>query len=160
MIRNQIDRWWSKVEQRHERSSIGSLITPEDIYLRPEILQAKLASHPGLDIDQLGVVDILDEDQTLGEIEFTSRPTLRFHGSIPALSLIHISTSSSSSCPSICLLRPFPMASYKSFRISTRRLWSWSIPATPTLSLSFQTINGICRAPLRLPSRNPGPKRV
>jgi transcription-repair coupling factor (superfamily II helicase) len=85
MIRNQIDRWWNKVEQRHDRSSIGSLITPEDIYLRPEILQAKLASHPGLDIDQLGVVDVLDEDNTLGEIEFHSRPTLRFHGSIPAL---------------------------------------------------------------------------
>ncbi|HEX4312181.1 MAG TPA: transcription-repair coupling factor [Acidobacteriaceae bacterium] len=85
MIRNQIDRWWNKVEQRHERSSIGSLIRPEDIYLRPEILQAKLVSHPGLDIDQLGAVDVLDEDETLGEIEFHSRPTLRFHGSIPAL---------------------------------------------------------------------------
>src|SRR5579875_3671515 len=85
MIRNQVDRWWNKVEQRHERSSIGSLITPEDIYLRPELLQAKLASHPGLDIDQLGAVDVLDEDETLGEIEFSSRPTLRFHGSIPAL---------------------------------------------------------------------------
>ena len=85
MIRNQIDRWWSKVEQRHDRSSIGSLITPADIYLRPEVLQAQLASHSGLDIDQLGVVDVLEEDQTLGEIEFTSRPTLRFHGSIPAL---------------------------------------------------------------------------
>jgi transcription-repair coupling factor (superfamily II helicase) len=85
MIRNQIDRWWNKVEQRHDRSSIGSLIRPEDIYLRPEILQAQLASHPGIDIDQLGVVDVLEKDQTLGEIEFTSRPTLRFHGSIPAL---------------------------------------------------------------------------
>jgi transcription-repair coupling factor (superfamily II helicase) len=85
MIRNQVDRWWNKVEQRHDRSSIGSLIRPEEIYLRPEILQAQLASHPGLDIDQLGVVDVLDEDNTLGEIEFTSRPTLRFHGSIPAL---------------------------------------------------------------------------
>jgi transcription-repair coupling factor (superfamily II helicase) len=85
MIRNQIDRWWNKVEQRHERSSIGSLIRPEDIYLRPELLQAQLASHPGIDIDQLGAVDVLEEDQTLGEIEFTSRPTLRFHGSIPAL---------------------------------------------------------------------------
>jgi len=85
MIRNQIDRWWNKVEQRHERSSIGSLIRPEDIYVRPERLQARLASHPGLDIDQLGAVDVLDEDETLGEIEFTSRPTLRFHGSIPAL---------------------------------------------------------------------------
>ena len=85
MVRNQIDRWWSKVEQRHERSGIGSLIRPEDIYLRPEVLQVALDSHMGLDLDQLGVVDVLDEDNTLGEIELNTRPTLRFHGSIPAL---------------------------------------------------------------------------
>ena len=84
MVFNQIDRWWTKVEQRHDRSGIGSLIRPEDIYLRPEILQAMLSSHPGLDLDQLGAVDVLDEDMTLGEIEFATRPTLRFHGSIPA----------------------------------------------------------------------------
>ena len=54
MVRNQIDRWWNKVEQRHERSAIGSLITPEDIYLRPEVLQAALDAHMGLDLDQLG----------------------------------------------------------------------------------------------------------
>jgi transcription-repair coupling factor (superfamily II helicase) len=85
MIQNQIDRWWSKVEQRHERASIGSLIRPEDIYQRPEVLAAQLTAHPGIDIDQLGAVDVLEEDTTLGEIVFQSRPTLRFHGSIPAL---------------------------------------------------------------------------
>jgi transcription-repair coupling factor (superfamily II helicase) len=85
MVRNQIDRWWNKVEQRHERSAMGSLIRPEDIYLRPEVLQAALDGHMGLDLDQLGVVDVLDEDTTLGEIELNTRPTLRFHGSIPAL---------------------------------------------------------------------------
>jgi transcription-repair coupling factor (superfamily II helicase) len=85
MVRNQIDRWWKKVEQRHERSGIGSLIRPEDIYLRPEVLQAQLDAHMGLDLDQLGAVDVLDEDSTLGEIELNTRPTLRFHGSIPAL---------------------------------------------------------------------------
>jgi transcription-repair coupling factor (superfamily II helicase) len=85
MVRNQIDRWWNKVEQRHERSAMGSLITPEDIYLRPEVIQAQLDSHMGLDLDQLGVVDVLDDDNTLGEIELNTRPTLRFHGSIPAL---------------------------------------------------------------------------
>jgi transcription-repair coupling factor (superfamily II helicase) len=42
MVRNQIDRWWNKVEQRHERSAMGSLIVPEDIYLRPEVLRAQL----------------------------------------------------------------------------------------------------------------------
>jgi transcription-repair coupling factor (superfamily II helicase) len=85
MVRNQIERWWNKVEQRHERSAMGSLITPEDIYLRPEILRTTLDAHMGLDLDQLGVVDVLDEDNTLGEIELNTRPTLRFHGSIPAL---------------------------------------------------------------------------
>jgi len=85
LVRNQIERWWNKVEQRHERSAIGSLLTPEDIYLRPEILQASLDAHPGLDLDQLGVIDVLDQDMTLGEVELPTRPTLRFHGSIPAL---------------------------------------------------------------------------
>jgi transcription-repair coupling factor (superfamily II helicase) len=85
MVRNQIDRWWNKVEQRHERSGIGNLIRPEDIYLRPEILQGLIESHFGLDLDQLGAVDVLDEDTTLGEIALNTRPTLRFHGSIPAL---------------------------------------------------------------------------
>jgi transcription-repair coupling factor (superfamily II helicase) len=85
MVRNQIDRWWNKVEQRHDRSGIGSLIGPEDIYLRPEVLQGLLESHHGLDLDQLGAIDVLEEDNTLGEIAVSSRPTLRFHGSIPAL---------------------------------------------------------------------------
>src|ERR1700677_3063606 len=85
MVRNQIDRWWNKVEQRHERSGIGSLIKPEDIYLRPEVLGAALDAHMGLDLDQLGVVDVLDDDNTLGEIELNTRPTFKFHGSIPAL---------------------------------------------------------------------------
>jgi transcription-repair coupling factor (superfamily II helicase) len=85
MVRNQIDRWWNKVEQRHERSGIGALIRPEDIYMRPELLQASLNAHMGLDLDQLGAVDVLEEDSTLGEIEINTRPTLRFHGSIPAL---------------------------------------------------------------------------
>src|SRR5271170_4244975 len=85
MIKNQVDRWWSKVEQRHDRSGIGSLIAPGDIYLEPEPLLLTLAAKPGLDIDQLGAIDVLDEDLTLGEVAFASRPTLRFHGSIPAL---------------------------------------------------------------------------
>jgi len=85
MIRNQADRWWNKVEQRHERSGIGSLITPGDIYLSPPELLAKISALPGLEMDQLGAVDVLDEDvNPMDEVTFSSRPTLRFHGSIPA----------------------------------------------------------------------------
>src|ERR1700761_8446629 len=85
LIRNQLDRWWNKVEQRHERSGIGSLITPTDIYLSPDELLAKIAALPGLEMDQLGAVDVLEDDvNPMDEIAFCSRPTLRFHGSIPA----------------------------------------------------------------------------
>jgi len=82
MVRNHIDRWWNKIEQRHERSDVGSLLRPDEIYLRPEELMVRLAATPGLDLDQLGAVDVLEEDRTLGEIELATRPTLRFHGSM------------------------------------------------------------------------------
>ena len=85
MLRNQLERWWNKLEQRHERSNIGSLMTPEDLYRRPELLLALISNQPGLDLDQLGIVDVLDDDTTLGEIEFSTRPTLRFHGNGIAL---------------------------------------------------------------------------
>jgi transcription-repair coupling factor (superfamily II helicase) len=85
MIRNQAERWWSKVEQRHDRSGIGSLVTPTEIYLSPDEFWSKIASVPGLELDQLGAVDVLEEDNyTLGEVHFSSQPTLRFHGSIPS----------------------------------------------------------------------------
>ena len=35
MVLNQGERWWNKVEQRHERSGIGSLVRAEDLYLSP-----------------------------------------------------------------------------------------------------------------------------
>ena len=35
MVKNQGERWWNKVEQRHDRSGIGSLVRPEDIYISP-----------------------------------------------------------------------------------------------------------------------------
>lgn len=85
MLQNQAERWWNKVEQRHDRAGIGSLITPADIYLNPWELQGKIAALPGLELDQLGAIDVLDEDVNApAEITFASRPTLRFHGSIPA----------------------------------------------------------------------------
>jgi transcription-repair coupling factor (superfamily II helicase) len=86
MIKNQGERWWNKVEQRHDRSGIGNLIRPEDIYTSPWALNDALRACVGVDLDQLGAVDILDADNSvLSEIEFHTRPTARFHGSIPAM---------------------------------------------------------------------------
>src|SRR6185437_1215535 len=90
MVKNQGERWWNKVEQRHERSGIGSLITAEDIYLSPWELEDRLRdlAHkaPALSLDQLGAIDVLDADNSeLSEIAFATRPTQRFHGSIPTM---------------------------------------------------------------------------
>ena len=86
MTENQAERWWNKVEQRHDRSGIGSLVRPEDIYLSPWELNDRIRTFPGADLDQLGAVDILDADNSsLSEISFSTRPTQRFHGSVPAL---------------------------------------------------------------------------
>ena len=86
MVKNQGERWWNKVEQRHERSGIGSLVRPEDIYISPWDLNDRLHGFSGCDLDQLGSVDILDADRSdLSEIGFSTRPTQRFHGNIPAL---------------------------------------------------------------------------
>ncbi len=86
MVSNQGERWWNKVEQRHERSGIGSLVRAEDLYLSPWELADRIQRMPGCELDQLGAVDVLETDRSEGsEIEFATRPTLRFHGSIPAM---------------------------------------------------------------------------
>jgi transcription-repair coupling factor (superfamily II helicase) len=86
MVQNQGERWWNKLEQRHERSGIGSLVRVEDLYLSPWELQDRIRAYTGLDLDQLGAIDILEDDRSdASEIEFATRPTMRFHGSIPAL---------------------------------------------------------------------------
>jgi transcription-repair coupling factor (superfamily II helicase) len=86
MIKNQGERWWNKVEQRHERSGIGNLIRPEDVYVSPWDLLDSLRRFCGADLDQLGAVDILEGDTSdLSEVEFATRPTMRFHGAIPAM---------------------------------------------------------------------------
>ncbi len=86
MVKNQGERWWNKVEQRHDRSGIGSLVRAEDIYLSPWDLEDRLRRTTGCDLDQLGAVDVLDAERNeLSEIEFATRPTQRFHGSIPAM---------------------------------------------------------------------------
>ncbi len=86
MITNQGERWWNKVEQRHERSGIGNLIRPEDLYVSPWELDDRIRGFCGVELDQLGAVDVLDADRsTASEVEFHTRPTMRFHGSVPAL---------------------------------------------------------------------------
>jgi transcription-repair coupling factor (superfamily II helicase) len=86
MVQNMAERWWNKVEQRHERSGIGSLVRPEDIYFDPWTMEEKIQRSSGCDLDPLGAVDVLSANKSeLSEIEFHTRTTMRFHGSVPAL---------------------------------------------------------------------------
>ena len=50
MVTNQGERWWNKVEQRHERSGIGSLVRAEDLYLSPWELEDRIRRLPGCDL--------------------------------------------------------------------------------------------------------------
>jgi transcription-repair coupling factor (superfamily II helicase) len=77
--RAEVEAWWEKVESTHQRSGVGNLLRPEEIYLPPDQLVARIESLPGGSIEQLGIAGAEAE-----EIVFASQPTPRFHGSLPA----------------------------------------------------------------------------
>ena len=80
------EEWWNKVNERHERSGIGTLVRPEEIYFPPDEWNRRLQRTPGIDIERLGISDVAAEDPaTDNQLTFHSRPTTRFHGSIPAM---------------------------------------------------------------------------
>ncbi|MEO6924803.1 MAG: CarD family transcriptional regulator, partial [Bryocella sp.] len=86
MVANQGERWWNKVEQRHDRAGIGSLVGPGDLYFSPWEIADAVRGYVGCELDQLGAVDVLEADHSdASEIEFATRPTMRFHGSIPTM---------------------------------------------------------------------------
>ena len=79
------EEWWDRVDDRHERSGIGTLVRPEEIYFSPEEWGQKLKSTPGVDIERLGIADVESTSEGDEAFTFHSRPTTRFHGSIPAM---------------------------------------------------------------------------
>ncbi len=81
LLKNEFEAAWAKIEEAHERSEIGNLVRPEDLYLPPDEWLHRLQSAPGADLDHLGVTRS-DEIET---VEFHSQPSPRFHGSIPHL---------------------------------------------------------------------------
>ena len=75
------DAWWTKLTEAHERSLVGNLVRPEDLYLTPEQWSAALQKLPVLAVEQLGI-----EDSNEGEhIVVQTQPTTRFHGSVAAM---------------------------------------------------------------------------
>jgi len=80
-IRDEFDKVWSRIEDAHERSGVGNLVRPTDLYLSPESWWQKLTTLPGANLEHL-------EISRPGEgeaISFHSQPAQRFHGSVTAL---------------------------------------------------------------------------
>ena len=83
-LQQEFDRFWARVKEAHERSGVGNLVRPEDLYVPPEAWWQKTAALPGADIEHLGITRSGDEDED-SIISFLSQPSPRFHGAVPAM---------------------------------------------------------------------------
>jgi transcription-repair coupling factor (superfamily II helicase) len=82
LLRAEFDRFWTRVGEMHERSGVGNLVRPEDLYLPPDGWWRKIASLGGADIEHLGITRSEDADSA---ITILTQPTPRFHGAVPAM---------------------------------------------------------------------------
>jgi transcription-repair coupling factor (superfamily II helicase) len=82
-LQQEFDRFWTRVAEAHERSEVGNLVRPEDLYLYtpPGDWWQKTTTLPGADIEHLGITRSLDEDA----VTFLTQPSPRFHGAVPAM---------------------------------------------------------------------------
>ena len=81
-LKQELERTWGRIEEAHERSLIGNLVRPTDLYFPPEEWWSTLASLPGADLEHLGITR---PENAAESIAFTSQPAPRFHGSVPAM---------------------------------------------------------------------------
>ena len=80
-LKQEFNHVWSRIEEAHERSGIGKLVRPADLYLSPDEWWRKLNSLPGADVEHLEIA----RAEKAGSLTFRSQPTPRFHGSVPAM---------------------------------------------------------------------------
>src|SRR5246500_5635814 len=81
-LKQELDRTWARIGEIHERSLIGNLVRPEDLYYPPEQWWENLAKLAGADLGHLGATRA---DQLETSVHFSSQPAPRSHGSIPAM---------------------------------------------------------------------------
>src|SRR5271166_4570806 len=72
------DAWWAKVNEAHERSLVGNLVRPQDLYLAPEQWQERLQYAAVISVEQLGIESAGNEEH----LTLQTQPTTRFHGSV------------------------------------------------------------------------------
>ena len=75
------DTWWTKVSEAHERSLVGNLVRPADLYLTPEEWQTRLQQVTTVAVEQLGIESSDEREHLI----LQTQPTTRFHGSAAAM---------------------------------------------------------------------------
>src|SRR5437763_1937917 len=55
LLKAEFDQFWDRVEQSHERSGVGNLVRPEELYTPPGEWWSKFQTAPGADIEHLGL---------------------------------------------------------------------------------------------------------
>ena len=75
------DTWWTKLTETHERSLIGNLVRPGDLYLSPDQWSDVLQYSATIAVEQLGIETSEDGEHLV----LQTQPTTRFHGSVAAM---------------------------------------------------------------------------
>ena len=60
-LKQELDKVWARIEEAHERSGVGNLVRPADLYLTPESWREKTAALPGADFEYLAVARQTDQ---------------------------------------------------------------------------------------------------
>ena len=79
-IETQSDKWWEKLAGAHERSGVGNLLRPEEIYLDRGEFASIVTQRAGAEVEELGVGAVSED-----VVPFQSQPTTKFHGAVPAM---------------------------------------------------------------------------
>src|SRR5438309_2244532 len=82
LLRSEFDRFWTRVEEAHERSGVGNLVRPVDLYLPPDNWWKKVEFLTGAEVEHLGITRSEDADSA---VIFLTQPTPRFHGAVPTM---------------------------------------------------------------------------
>ena len=83
-LKHELDRFWTRVGEMHERSGVGNLVRPEDLYLPPDDWWRTVSALSGADVEHLGITHG-DEPEDDTAVSFLSQPAPRFHGAVPSM---------------------------------------------------------------------------
>ena len=79
--KTEFDHTWARIEEAHERSGVGNLVRPADLFFSPSDWWSKAASIRGADFEHLGI----ERTDGAEAISFHSQPAPRFHGAVSAM---------------------------------------------------------------------------